>query len=306
MPVEASLEQGSVRERELRRAFRIEMADSARATGRILGLIGVICFPLWGVFDYLVEPSNAAGFITLRLACDVPIAVLWGLLWTPFGRRHPEAITLAMLVIIEAAISAMVARLDGEHAAYALGLSLAIYASAFLLIWRWRYTAALIGATSLSLVVAIATAPTRSPRPISRRWPSTSGRPRCWRSSASSTGIRSPGASFGAAPISSAKRTARVRSCASSGRLSREDALTGLANRRSWDEALDEAFSNARAGGGELAVVLCDVDHFKRVNDRHGHAAGDRLLRTVADLLVDQARAGDLVARLGGDELAVL
>jgi diguanylate cyclase (GGDEF)-like protein len=84
------------------------------------------------------------------------------------------------------------------------------------------------------------------------------------------------------------------------------DALTGLGNRRLFNERLDAALADARAAGSGLAVLLMDLNGFKDVNDTLGHAAGDRLLQTVADRLL--AVAGNLegVARLGGDEFAVL
>jgi len=89
-------------------------------------------------------------------------------------------------------------------------------------------------------------------------------------------------------------------------RLSREDALTGLANRRSWDETLGREFERARRNETGLAVLLCDLDHLKEINDRHGHATGDRVLKTIADVLRERVRVGDLAARLGGDEFGVI
>jgi diguanylate cyclase (GGDEF)-like protein len=89
-------------------------------------------------------------------------------------------------------------------------------------------------------------------------------------------------------------------------RLSHEDPLTGLANRRRWDAELVAACATARAAGTSVAVLLVDVDRFKEVNDRHGHGGGDEALRLIADALTSRVRAGDVVARLGGDELAVL
>jgi diguanylate cyclase (GGDEF)-like protein len=89
-------------------------------------------------------------------------------------------------------------------------------------------------------------------------------------------------------------------------RLSREDPLTGLANRRHWDAELGTACAEARRVGTSVAVVLLDLDHFKQVNDRHGHAGGDGALVQVAVLLAERVRGDDVVARLGGDELAVL
>jgi diguanylate cyclase (GGDEF)-like protein len=84
------------------------------------------------------------------------------------------------------------------------------------------------------------------------------------------------------------------------------DALTGLANRRSWDEQLARALAQAARSGETVSVAVCDVDRLKAVNDRHGHAAGDALIREIARCLGDGARAADLLARIGGDEFALL
>jgi diguanylate cyclase (GGDEF)-like protein len=89
-------------------------------------------------------------------------------------------------------------------------------------------------------------------------------------------------------------------------RLSHEDPLTGLANRRRWDAELAGVCAEARKREDLVGLVLLDIDRFKVINDRHGHAGGDAVLRQVAGLLSARVRSGDLVARLGGDELAVL
>jgi diguanylate cyclase (GGDEF)-like protein len=83
------------------------------------------------------------------------------------------------------------------------------------------------------------------------------------------------------------------------------DPLTGLPNRRAFDEALAREVARAGRAGAALALVLVDVDHFKRVNDVHGHPAGDLVLRAVAERIAAAARAGDLVGRLGGEEFAI-
>lgn len=84
------------------------------------------------------------------------------------------------------------------------------------------------------------------------------------------------------------------------------DRLTGLANRAYFDERLAEAFELRARRGTPVAVVLLDVDHFKQVNDRHGHGAGDAVLRAVARALRRQARGSDVLARYGGEEFALL
>ncbi len=88
--------------------------------------------------------------------------------------------------------------------------------------------------------------------------------------------------------------------------LARRDALTGLANRRAFEESLQREVARARRSGGALAVVALDIDHFKRVNDTHGHAAGDVVLAEVAARAQRALRAEDLLARVGGEELAAL
>lgn len=84
------------------------------------------------------------------------------------------------------------------------------------------------------------------------------------------------------------------------------DALTGLPNRRLFDEQLRQALAQARRSGVGLAVCFLDLDGFKPINDRHGHEAGDLVLCRVAERLVEAVRANDLVARLGGDEFALV
>lgn len=84
------------------------------------------------------------------------------------------------------------------------------------------------------------------------------------------------------------------------------DSLTRVANRRAFDERLEDAFEHARRYERPLALVLVDVDHFKAINDTHGHDAGDRVLRAVADVLAYSSRQSDFVARIGGEEFAVL
>jgi diguanylate cyclase (GGDEF)-like protein len=87
---------------------------------------------------------------------------------------------------------------------------------------------------------------------------------------------------------------------------SREDALTGLANRRHFDERLAIEIARAERYQHPLCLLLLDLDHFKRINDSAGHAAGDSVLRLAARTMAANARATDFVARIGGEEFAVL
>jgi diguanylate cyclase (GGDEF)-like protein len=88
--------------------------------------------------------------------------------------------------------------------------------------------------------------------------------------------------------------------------LAHHDALTGLANRATFSQALEQAARRAREGRAPALLMCLDVDDFKQINDTRGHGAGDDALRTVATQLRELVREGDMVARLGGDEFAVL
>jgi len=87
---------------------------------------------------------------------------------------------------------------------------------------------------------------------------------------------------------------------------SRHDALTGLRNRRSFLEAWEEALQRSRRSGKPMSLVLGDLDHFKRINDTHGHACGDAVLRAVAQAIRNSVRAQDVVSRWGGEEFMLL
>ncbi len=88
--------------------------------------------------------------------------------------------------------------------------------------------------------------------------------------------------------------------------LAYHDPLTGLLNRRAYQEEMDRALSRARRIGRQLAVLFLDLDGFKDINDRYGHAAGDAVLVETADRLIRAVRLEDLVSRLGGDEFILL
>ncbi len=88
--------------------------------------------------------------------------------------------------------------------------------------------------------------------------------------------------------------------------LVRTDPLTGVANRRSFDETLAWGWSEAWSNKAWIGLIMIDVDHFKAFNDHYGHQEGDVCLRTVAQAIQTAVRSGDMVARYGGEEFAVI
>lgn len=290
-----------------RTGYDQELRERARTSGLVVGVIAVMVVPAWAAFDAVLEPEHAAAFALLRLLCDVPMLVaLWLLRARPLGRRRPELLTFLLLAVVQCEIAWMVVRADGAREFYLLGFSLAVYASGCVLGGPPRWTAALVGVTWSAFGLALLTAPAPMPgRDLvaSSFYLGTASiigvvaHVQRWRATASELTSRER---LEAEQERSRALLERLD------RLSHEDALTGLANRRRWDAELEAACATARADGRPLSVVLIDVDHFKDINDRYGHEAGDQALRHVAALLARSVRSTDLVARLGGDELAVL
>ncbi len=84
------------------------------------------------------------------------------------------------------------------------------------------------------------------------------------------------------------------------------DGLTGLSNRKAFDKQIREWVGDSAAGGGELCLLMLDIDHFKSFNDTYGHQVGDQVLRLVARTLVDGIKGADFAARFGGEEFAII
>ncbi|WP_448626167.1 diguanylate cyclase [Geodermatophilus sp. URMC 64] len=286
--------------------LRAELHQRGRASALLIVTFAALVLPAWTGFDVLLEPELVGPFALVRLLCAAPMLVALWLLWRhPVGRRHPQRITVAVLTLVQLDIVWMATQVTHAEA-YAMGLSLALYGSGCILSGRPRWTGALVAVTAL----AFAGAALLGPEPMS---PQTLGIVGYYLATAS---LISVVAHVLRQRIAVRELRARVRLereqertrglLARLDRLSHEDPLTGLANRRRWDAELSTGCAEARERGTGLAVVLLDIDHFKDVNDRHGHAGGDEALRQVAALLRRSVRGTDLVARLGGDELAVL
>ena len=288
--------------------FRAERRDAARTSIIVGGLVAIVGMPTWSVFDYLVSPDKAGEFTAIRLVATALIAIAWGLLFSSFGRRRPELLGLIVIGTVQVAIAAMIVQLSENLAPYALGMSLPIYASSFLLAWSSRYTLVLVAISLASLAVGwvIATEPTGAAEVAIVGF---------YLLTASAIAVagqiirdRAAWREFQTRSELELEQTRTRELVAKLDRLSHEDSLTGLANRRAWDGAIARDCARlARAGAGHTtSVLICDVDQLKEINDSFGHAMGDVVLREVAELLRGRTRAADLVARIGGDEFAVL
>jgi diguanylate cyclase (GGDEF)-like protein len=282
------------------------LTRARRESALWVSALAVVVAPAWSGFDLLLEPQAARAFLVVRLACVVPMLVALWVLWRrPLGRRRPELLACSALATVQIEVAWMIPQV--EHVEfYLLGFTLAIYASGCLLVTRPLWTGVLVAVSWSALGVAVLTDPTsmRAEDLLAAT---------IYLATASLIGVVAHDQRH---RLTTRESTVRVRlereqECtrtllARLERLSHEDPLTGLANRRRWDAELVAACATARAAGTSVAVLLVDVDRFKEVNDRHGHGGGDEALRLIADALTSRVRAGDVVARLGGDELAVL
>jgi diguanylate cyclase (GGDEF)-like protein len=283
-----------------------ELRNRARSSGALMAWVAALLLPAWSPVDDVLEPARASLFLLVRLGCDVPIlAAAWLLLSTSVGRRYPERCTFVAMAVVQFEIAWMIPRVAHVEV-YLMGFTLAIFASGCLLVSRPRWTGGLVGLSWAALAGFLLTAP----GPIAR---------------VDLVGLVAylATASLIAVVAHLRRHLLNVRELmmrvrleheqersrvllAQLERLSHEDPLTGLANRRRWDAELVAVCSGAREQGGVVSLLLLDLDHFKRVNDAHGHPGGDEALRRVAALLSGGVRGDDLVARLGGDEFAVL
>lgn len=103
-----------------------------------------------------------------------------------------------------------------------------------------------------------------------------------------------------------AREKQQVQALESLSKQATRDALTGLFNRRHLDKSLRNELSHARQAGTTVGILMLDVDHFKKINDRYGHKAGDLVLQALARLLKKSVRAADIVCRYGGEEFVII
>src|SRR3954452_4792280 len=244
----------------MREAFRADTRRATRGSALLLGAIGVVALLGWTAFDVVLQPGNAALFFALRVIASVAMVVLCLVLRTRAGARWPEQLLLVLVTIPQVAIAIMVSRLDGDYAAYAVGFSLAVYASAFLLVWPWRYTLAQIMLTWLALGVALLSAPSH---PGAEQVATVA----FYLATACVLGLagqwyrcRLAWEAFLVRWELESEQAHNRELVARLARLSAPDDLTGLANRPSWDARMRPPSARSRPGAQPRAVLLCNVN----------------------------------------------
>ena len=286
--------------------LREELAGRARGAGLLVAVVASIAVPTWTVVDRIAVPHLVDAFLAVRLLSVIPMLAAMYALWRlPIGRRRPEVLAFLVLAVVQIEIAWMIVQTRG-HEYYLLGFTLAVYGSGCILATRPRWTAYVVAVSWAALAVSALTQP-------GRLTPADLVTISVFLGTASVIGVLAHLRRYALNQRELVTRARLEREQQRTGvllaqleRLSHEDPLTGLANRRRWDAELVGACTLARQRETVVGVVLLDIDHFKKINDRHGHPGGDEALRQVAGLLSQRVRSGDLVARLGGDELAVL
>ena len=119
-------------------------------------------------------------------------------------------------------------------------------------------------------------------------------------------GLRAGADDYIGKPFQQDELEARIEAVMRRADLGRRDALTGLSNRRTFDEHLDSMLAQERKTGQPFALVIFDIDHFKSINDTQGHPEGDRVLQDVARIAARQLRAGEQIFRIGGEEFGIV
>lgn len=218
--------------RDLRSECVEQQRQSARATTLIGAVVALVAFSAWGIFDRLVLPAQAHEFLTVRIGFEVAILIGWLTLRAKrIGGRWPEQTAFAVLTLPQLAISWMIPRSGDELEAYLLGLSLAIYASAFLIVSRWQLTALLVGFTAATVGTSYSSGPDPSAHQIAIAvfYLGTAG------ALAIAAQLYRQHIGWQRFVIESDLEAERVRNAAlvdELEQLSREDALTGVGNRR--------------------------------------------------------------------------
>ena len=245
---------------------------------------------LW-LRDWTGDPQGAARTLPLRLVMAGGIAIYVVSLWLPARRALRFAAGCVAILVIEFSVLAIWSRLAGGYAAGLPGyMYIYMVVPLVMLPFSFRESASvllLIGAVP-NLQVLVGMAP---------GFPTLAFNALVWPACAL--------ALFAQHEFDRLFRRVFESQCELA-EMAHRDPLTGLGNRRDFMERGGAACQTARRYGRELCVLMIDIDHFKAVNDRYGHAAGDDVLRHLAVTLQLVLRGADICARIGGEEFAVL
>ncbi len=295
--------------------FRTAWLQKSLAQIRVTLIVGAVFYGAFGVLDFVLAPAVAPALWALRFGAIVPLSLaLIGFTLVPRFHDLVEPLVALWVLLAGLGIVAMIAVVPGEVGqSYYAGLILV-----FIVGYTWarvRFAwASLVGWLIVAAyeVVAVGLVDTPTQVLVSNNFffvgANVLGMLACY------SGERYARKDFlMTRRLREEKEAARRANVALEAanveleRLARIDGLTGIPNRRAYDDALAAEWRRAQRSGQPLALIMGDVDHFKLYNDSLGHPEGDECLRRVARALAGQPRRpADLAARYGGEEFAVL
>lgn len=283
------------------------LADTVAARGRMLmmqGLVGLLAYDSFLVGDYLLSPAHMMRAAVIRLAIVTPLVVLVSLLVR--GRRNAVLLEFtATCLCIVGAVSVLYMH-SGLDEGSQIGLIVVLLIANCMLRIELPFA---VAASFFMLVLNFISLRLDAGRTVAEKF--FYGGVLAWVAlltlAANYTMTRERRYSYLLQLRGRLQRGLLAGINAELLALSSTDRLTGLPNRRAYDERLMDLWRIARERDEPLSAVMVDVDFFKRLNDTHGHPYGDKVLQRVASLLQQALRAeGDFVARFGGEEFVVL
>ncbi len=293
---------------ELERIYRLFVFPSRRRRYAALATLALVCYNLFIVCDWFILPDIFLIAVIVRLLVVTP-AILAGIWFTgrKGGARLLEPVAAGLLLLSLASLSLFMMLSHHPNVVhYYSGIAVILMFSNMIIRQPFPYALGLSLATCLLYLVTVSQAPTMS---AEAAWSSTT----VVFTSALFSLVGNYQMEFehrrdfllSALQQISSRKLARMNSQLE--RLSLTDGLTGLANRRHFDQTLQREWNVALRNRYPVALVFLDVDHFKNYNDHYGHPAGDVCLQRIGGVLTEVSRrAQDLPARYGGEEFVVL